>query len=569
MMKNMFIRVKEGFLRGVGHPVKGMMIIFILTWMAYSNMFHNPFFMDDFDFIVDWPLIQDWHNWPRFFIGYVTPDGQDGIFSPFKTLLHAVNYHIFGLEPLGHHVFTFVGYLVGLILIYKLAFFFLKDRLSTFLCVLLFALHPVHIEYVSSMTGGVDAVGVVLLFASFYFYIRIYDANGGFHRRLYLWSLFFAFLSIYLHELCITLPVMLLWYDFCFRWGKISRRKIFSRAAPFFLLSVFYVLAKYLTLGVISRGRYIYDSFYLTMLVAIKALAKYVYISFFPLTLTFNQEISPGIYSFGQEDFDRYAVLSQSFLDPQVLVSLGVLGAIAYVAWKNYKTNPLITFCIGWFFIGLLPGANIVPSGVYFAERYLYAGSLGFCLLFGYYMNKFFQADKKFLKVRCSAWAAVLMSFIVVFCVVRIWTRNLDGRSEMAVYESAVRANPQSALMHNDLGIIYTKYGQPQDALASFQNALAIRPDNPVAYFSMAAAYIQLDDKKKAADSLEQAVILNPRYAEAHYNLAGLCIFAGQKDKGIEHFQKALSLYREQGNEREAQEWDKAFREFFRIPIPD
>lgn len=568
-MKNMSIRVKEKFLRWICHPVKGLAIIFLLTWMAYSNMFHNPFFMDDFDFIVDWPLIQDWHNWPHFFIGYVTPDGQDGIFSPLKTLLHAVNYHIFGLEPFGHHAFAFAGYLAGLILIYKITFSLLKDRLSTFLCVLLFALHPVHIEYVSSMTGGVDAVGVVFLFVSFYFYMRIYDTNGGFHRRLYLWSLFFAFLSIYLHELCITLPAMLLWYDFCFRWGKISRRKIFQRITPFFLLSVFYVLAKYLTLGAISRGRYIYDSFYLTMMVAIKALAKYVYISFFPLALTFNHEISPGIHSFGQEDFDRYAVLSQSFFEPQVLLSLGVLGAIAYAAFRSYKSNPLVTFCIGWFFIGLLPGANIVPSGVYFAERYLYAGSLGFCLLFGYYMNILFQTDKKILGVKCSALAMGLMFFIVVFCGVRIWIRNLDGRSEVVVYESAVRANPQSALMHNDLGIVYAKHGKPQQALASFQQALAIRPDDPVTYFSMAEAYIQLDDKKKAADALEQAIILNPRYAEAHYNLAGLYIFAGQKDKGIEHFQKALSLYREQGNEQEARKWDKAFREFFRIPIPD
>lgn len=562
-MEKMFSRTKEGFLNWVCHPVKGMGIIFLLTWMAYSNMFHNPFFMDDFDFIVNWPLIQDWRNLPRFFVGYVTPDGQDGIFSPFKTLLHAANYHLFGLEPFGHHVSNFAGYLAGLILVYKITFFLLKDRLSTFFCVLLFALHPVHIEYVSSMTGGVDAVGVVFLFASFYFYMHICDANGGFHRRLYLWSLFFAFLSIYLHELCITLPVMLLWYDICFRWGKGSLRRVSQTIAPFFLLSVFYVLAKYVTLGAISRGRYLYDSFYLTMLVAIKALAKYVYISFFPLTLSFNHEISPGIHSFGQEDFDRYAVLSQSLFEPQVLLSLVVLGAIAYVAFRSYKSNPLVTFCVGWFFIGLLPGANIVPSGVYFAERYLYAGSLGFCLLFGYYMKKFFQTDQKILGVRCSAVAAGLMFLIVVFCMVRIWARNSDGYSEVAVYESAVRVNPRSALMRMKLGEVYARHKLHDQAIESFQEALKIRSDDPEAYFAMGNTYIDTSRYDQAVDAFQQAIALNPKHAGAHYNLAGLYMKLGQRVKAQVHLEEALSYYRQESGEQEARAWEKAFWDYF------
>jgi hypothetical protein len=413
------------------------------------------------------------------------------------------------------------------------------------------------------MTGGVDAVGVVFLFASFYFYIHIYDANGGFHRRLYLWSLFFAFLSIYLHELCITLPAMLLWYDFCFRWGKISRRRVFQMITPFFLLSAFYVLAKYVTLGAISRGRYLYDSFYLTMMVAIKALAKYVYISFFPLTLTFNQEISPGIYSFGQEDFDRYAVLSQSFFEPQIFLSLVVLGTIAYAAGRSYKSNPLVTFCIGWFFIGLLPGANIVPSGVYFAERYLYAGSLGFCLLFGYYMKNFFLSDKKFWWVKCSALAMGLMFFIVVFCVVRIWTRNLDGRSEVAVYESAVRVTPRSAAMRTDLGLVYARHKLYDQAIASFQEALKIRSDDPEAYFAMGNTYIDTRLYAQAVDAFQQAIALNPRHAGAHYNLAGLYMKLGQRVKAQAQLEEALSYYREESGDQEARAWEKAFWDYF------
>jgi len=554
------------FHQWLNNPWISLGAICLLTFLAYSNVFHVPFFMDDHDFIVDWSLIQDWDNLPQFFLGYKPPPGQEGVFSPIKTLIHAINYHFFGLDPFGHHVFAFINYLFSIVIVYKIGLFFLRDRLSTFLCALLFALHPVHMEYVSSLTGSVDAVGINLMFVSFYFYIKGQPEDGRLDRRLYLLSLLFALMAIYLHELCITLPIMFLCYDVCFLSKKIPYKKTLLRIFPFFLFSASYVLAKCLTLGSITRGRYLYDDFYLTMLVTIKAWAKYVYISFFPGTLTFNHVISKGIYSFGQDDFDRFAVLSQSILDPQVLVSLFVLGSIGYIAFKNYKKNPLITFCIGWFFIGILPGSNIVPSGVYFAERYLYPGSLGFCLLFGWYMNKLFQSEKNFLKIRFSTIAALMTIMITVYCGVRIWVRNLDGKTEMAIYESAIRANPQSALMRTDLGLVYIRHQLPEKAIESFKEALKIRPDDPVTYFAMAEAYTIMGENKEAKEALKKAISLDPYYADAYYNLAGICAFLGETSTAWEHLNKSLYYYRQKGENQKADQYERLFKGYFGTP---
>ncbi|MBI5025009.1 MAG: tetratricopeptide repeat protein [Candidatus Omnitrophica bacterium] len=539
-----------------------ILAIFLLTAAVYSNIFANQFLMDDWNFIVDWPLIQDWKNFPQFFIGYVPPAGQEGIYSPLKTLFHAVNYSLFGLNPLGYHIVSLVVHLTGIFLVYKLSYLFIKDERIAFFSALLFGLHPVHVEPVTSMTGSVDLIGVLFMFLAFYLYVKAQRSEEGFNRKLYTCSLLTAFLSIFTHELCLSLPILLLWYDLCFTRQERSYRQMASRVAPFFIIAVFYALCKFLVLGSVTRGQYIYDSFYLTMLVMVKALAKYVVICFAPTVLTHNQIIAPGISSFDQADFDKFTVLSQSPLEARTFLFLVLLGAIAYFAYLKFPKERLITFCVGWFFICLLPVLQIIPSGVYFAERYLYPGTWAFCLLLAFYLRRMMQADRKFL----ARVGVILLIWMCVLYAARVWIRNRDWKDEITFYEAAARTNGQSALMRNDLGIIYTKYGQPHQALASFQNALRIRPDDPVTYFSMAQAYIQLDDKKKAADALEQAIILNPRYAEAHYNLAGLCIFAGQKDKGIEHFQKALSLSREQGNEQEARKWDKAFKDFFRIP---
>ena len=555
--------MRAKFAKWLQGPWTSLGIIFLLTFLAYSNMFHNPFFMDDHDFIVDWPLIQDWDNLPRFFWGYTPPPGQEGIYSPLKTLIHAINYHLFGLDPFKHHIFAFVNYLVSIVIVYKIGMFFLRDRFATFLCALLFAIHPVHSEYVFSLTGSVDAVGVNVLFISFYFYVKSRKEEGKSGRNLYLLSLGFALISIYLHELCIALPIMFLWYDLCFSSWRTEKKKISLRILPFVLISVSYVIAKYLTLGEITRGRYVYDSFYLTMLITVKAWAKYVYISLFPVTLTLNHVISKGIYSFDQDDFDRVAVLSQSVFDPQVLIALAVLGFLGYVAYKNYRKNPLITFCIGWFFLGLLPGSNIVPSGVYFAERYLYAGSLGFCLLFGRYMNQWFQSDKSFFRIRISAAAALITVMIAVYGTARIWVRNLDGKTEVALYESLVRSNPQSALMRTDLGLVYIQYQLPEKAIESFKEALKIRPDDPVIYFAMAEGYMVMGENQKAKEALEEAIIVNPYYADAYYNLAGICAVTGETFQARRYLDKSLYYYRAQGETQKADEYERLFKRHF------
>jgi len=150
---------------------------------------------------------------------------------------------------------------------------------------LVFALHPVHVEYVSSITGSVDAAGVTFLFISFYLYMRVGTGADQGRRAFYVLSLLTAFISIFLHELCIVLPVMFLWYDACFSVGRPPLKRIMLRLSPFFLISIVYVLCKYLNLGAITRGEYLYGSFYLTMLVILKAWAKYVAITLFRCSL--------------------------------------------------------------------------------------------------------------------------------------------------------------------------------------------------------------------------------------------------------------------------------------------
>lgn len=552
--------MEKFFLRAIRrvseNPLSSLLIVALLTIIAFSNIFQNKFVLDDFDFIVNWPLIQDLRNIPYFFINYVTPPGQDGIYSPLKTFIHAINFNLFGLNPFGYHIFSIGIHLLGTFFTYRIIFLLTDNRLIAFLGSLFFGVHPIHANIITNMTGSVDAAGIVFGFISFYFYIQAHLRKVYFSNRDYILSLAFALISIFTHELMISLPILFLWYEFCFYRNKYSTKEILFRIMPLFGIVFFYVLAKYIVLGAITRGRYINDSFYLTMLVIIKAWAKYVIITIFPFRLTHNHIISKGIFSYDPDDFDKFEVLSQSIFDPYIIGSLCVIGIIFYIAYKDFHRKPLITFCIGWFFICLLPVSNFIPSGVYFAERYLYPGSLTFCLLLA---SSFQYLSRSRFQYLFSAFLIML----TVFYTGRTWTRNLDFRNEIALFESVVSSNPQSAGMRNDLGIVYIENGLYDQAIKSIQTAIAIKPNDPEFYISLADAYIGKEEGQKAIAALSKAVMLDPEFAEAYYNLASVYAFSNDVDKAKENLSLSIKYLKKKGRYEDVIEYQKAFYSYF------
>jgi tetratricopeptide (TPR) repeat protein len=534
----------------------------VLVFVAYVNIFPNQFILDDHDYIENWPLIQDWRNLPYFFWKYVPPTGQEGVFSPFKTLFHAVQYHFFQLNPVGYHAIALLNYFLIICLVYHASWHLLQQRGIVFLATLLFALHPVHVEYVSSMTGSVDAIGITFFFISFLFYIRAQKKPQILNRRLYVWALIFAFLAIFTHELILSLPFLFLWYNFCFIRNQTNGKSWLWRSIPFFAVGVSYIAAKLFALGAVSRGQYLHDSFNLTMLVIVKALLKYVWICFFPIHLTHNHVIAPGIFSYGQDDFDQYAVLSQSWFDPQVVIALALLTYLGYFAYQKFSSEKIFTFCIGWFFIALIPVLNIVPSAIYFAERYLFVGSFTFCFLAAYYLNRLIQSKQTRRRFSYALVAGIFVTVLVGVFIARIMLRNKDFYNDVTLFESAVRANPKSALMRTDLGVVYIHSGQSEKALKSFEQALQIRPDDPDIYFAMSDAYVQLGRYENGEAMLVKAIELKPDYAEAYFNLAGMYAYRGDSQKAENSLRRAVFYLNERGDVEQAKQFEITMQEY-------
>jgi len=159
MMKNL--------INSISHKPKILVFILLLwTSLVYVNSFNNTFVIDDQIFIVDWPLIKNLNNLPEFFGSNNQPEGEEGVYSPLKTCFHALNYHLWGLNPIGHHLVALLIHIIGTLFVYRLSILLTNNSITAFLCGLFFGLHPIHVEAVTFLTASIDTLGVVFLYIS-------------------------------------------------------------------------------------------------------------------------------------------------------------------------------------------------------------------------------------------------------------------------------------------------------------------------------------------------------------------------------------------------------------------
>jgi len=70
---------------------------------------------------------------------------------------------------------------------------------------------------------------------------------------------------------------------------------------------------------------------------------------------------------------ERVVLPATSALTPSVLAAFGGIVALVILAC----TSGPLCFAVAWFFVALLPVANIVPLSTFMAEHWLYVPSMG------------------------------------------------------------------------------------------------------------------------------------------------------------------------------------------------
>jgi len=132
------------------------------------------------------------------------------------------------------------------------------------------------------------------------------------------------------------------------------------------------------------------------------------------------------------------------------------------------------------------------------------------------------------------------------------------GQFDQAIkhYQKALGVNPEYAMAHNHLGMIYlTRFLKNKDstqrikALENFNKAIRIDPLIPDAYNGRGVVSLSLEKINDAVLDFKKAIKLKPEYFEAYFNLSIILYQSGRKEEALKYLNQYKEKYYDQINQ--------------------
>ena len=391
--------------------------------LAYLPSLAGVFQFDDYNVIVHYPTVHSW--------GALLERAGDGV-RPLLKASYTLNWTLGG----GFHLLNIAFHATNAALLFFIGDTLFKDRRAALIAALLFALHPAATEAVTYVSGRSSSLMTLFYLGALLAYLR------GAH---WLISSLLFLCALATRETAVTLPAALLLCELCGAEGFSFKRTIQRQWPHWSLLSAFAALVlanpRYFDLVAYGFGeRSLLDNL-LTQVGGVSYLIL-------RLITLHGYNIDPALPTLTEW---TAALVFQLFL----LISLFLFGL------ANLSRRPWIAFGVLWFFLQLAPTNSIVPRLDVANDRQLYLASWGLFLALAIQLRNLPNV----------AFAGVLILFAATSIA-----RQLDYRSEIALWESSVALSPWNARGHNNLGYAYQLAGHKEKARREYERALLFDP---------------------------------------------------------------------------------------------
>lgn len=514
-----------------------ILLIILATVLVYSNIFQNDFVWDDYNFIFEWLDVQRLGSVGDLLAGSL-PEAHQHVYRPVRSLIYFLFFQISGQNVLFYHFQSLMTHLINVVLVYLITLKLTKSKIVPFLTSFFFGLHPLHTESVTFITASFDLYGVAFFLSSFYLYLKTQEKTKKI--LLYLSSVVFAFLAGFANEMTLIIPAVLFLYDLCFR--RINKRNLIQKIIVYgiYLLPlVSYLIIRFALLRINAKFVYPAGDFYQTSLIMTGALVKYLNLHLLP----FGQTVVHAINGQYVPPLSQSNFVKQSLLEPGIIQNLIILAATVFLASKSFKTKPLITFSLGWFYLSLITVANIFPNHTFMTERYTYIASLGFCLLLSYFLVEVMHPLLKSLKIPSSNSLSLIAIWgLLIFYGGLTFARNLDWRDNLSLWSDTVRETPVSSVAHAKLAIALEDIRAVRGAMSEYKKAIALSPNEFTAHNNLARIYFNRGEYQLAQEEALKALEAKPNFFYSHYNLALIYEKQGLRSLAESEFGKALEI---------------------------
>jgi tetratricopeptide (TPR) repeat protein len=490
---------------------------------------------DDSVGIVELPLIRQLslRTLPDFFRGDVYPWLPE--YMPLKNLSYAVDYALFGLWAPGFRIQQQLWYLANVLLLWLWLRALLRrladaQRLGTLpqwadrialLTAALFALHPVHVESVTWLSGRKDLLSGAFSLAALGCAFAWNPSTGRRATWLLLGALLSTALALLAKPMAVILPALMLLQDYVCGAPRQDQHAWLRKRAPLYIGSFALALA--------FAG--LYWSIVRDYSNASRDLEPFLYRG--PGYARVGQQLAAFAYLVVMPG--RLAPMyppDQLATDPRslraLLGMLAVLMLIAGAIWTLRRRHPL-ALALGLFVIPLAPILISPPWGQYVAGRYLFLSVVGPILGLVWLAARALSSRAH---LRWAGWTA--LGLVALGLLASTLDYNRSWRDSLSLWARAIEKHPQFTAYYDYAATAAVRAHEPELAASILEACLEIDTDDAPCNTGLGALWA--NTRPELAQRHLQRALPRDLTGRAHLVLALQLAASG-------HGPEALNLY--------------------------
>ncbi|GAB5539267.1 MAG: tetratricopeptide repeat protein [Salibacteraceae bacterium] len=523
----------------MGKKYGGIALIIASIWLTYGSTLWHGYAGDDVIVITQNDRVQDGlSDIPSFFKNIKSDQTQHRYgYRPITLITYAAEVEFFGLNPFWHHFFNLVLYTILCLLIYYLIglFFPSAGGIWALLTVLIFALHPLHVEVVANIKSRDEILAMLF---GMLFLLAIFRWLDKPSNKLFTLAIILGVLGFLSKENAIGYVLvggLLPWikpFD-----TKIRLRGLFPTIITIAVLIGIYFASQYSiesnVIELFEQGRYHEDRFAANPLLD-HGLGSRILNAFMIILLTMKLFIVPHpmVHDYGYQ----YIAMVQEFWDYRWILGLLLLTALIWLGYYLRRQQPAVLFGSGFFILTILIYLHVpIPGLDFFGERFAFGPLLGLSLVT--------VSIGSLVPKRIGL---IILAMSLIPLGVLSSHRAADWDSTLSLFKADEPYLEHCARFHYNYAIhLHYQYYQASTEqqkmlrlkfMHHYERALEITDRMVVAFLDLGSAYMEFGEPEKAKLVFEQCAERYDHLSTPYYQL-------GQFYFSQENFASALIYY--------------------------
>ena len=436
------------------------------------------------------------------------------LYRPLTVLTYALNERIAPGNAALFHAVNLVLHAGATLLVFQLGLQLCRARSVALIAAVLFGVHPIHTEAVTGIVGRAELLAAFFGLLTLVWTISGADEQNRKAGRDALALLAFT-AAVFCKESALTVLPLIPLSRAARRgglWPALWRELRSGHWLPFLIVSGLFLATRTYVIGTLTLpdrplpldNVLAYTPAMVRIRTALAVLSDYASLLAMPVVLSAD-------YSW------RAVTPVASWFSLRPLLGLGlVMGSVALFLRSSRRNAALGLFAIFPLVTLSLASNLVIPIGTVKAERLLYLPSVGCALLAGLLLQGF-RPKRAWLQ-------GGVVAFITIAFAARTWVRNRDWQNDLTLFQAAVKAEPDSAKAHHNLGVTLQELGRFDEANIQFREALRVFPGYAESAFCIGQIYQAKGLDNGAISWYRKALAIAPSNPRANENLCSLLL---------------------------------------------